>query len=196
VGVLSFNGNKLISTGGGGMIVTDDDDLAAYARYLTTQAKDDPLEYIHAEIGYNYRLTNVLAALGVAQLEQIEAYLAAKRRIADRYRAELSDVPGITLPKQAAWASHTFWLYTLLVEEEQYGLDSRALLRALAGRRIQTRPLWHPIHRLKPYRECQAYQVQVADWLYYRALSIPCSVGLGDEDQARVISAIRAFARK
>jgi perosamine synthetase len=196
VSVLSFNGNKLISTGGGGMIVTDDDELAAYARYLTTQAKDDPLEYIHGEIGYNYRLTNVLAALGVAQLEGIEAYLAAKRRIANRYQAELGDVPGITLPKQAEWAGHTFWLYTLLVEEQECGLDSRALLRALAERRIQTRPLWHPIHSLKPYRDCQAYQVQVVDWLYRRALSIPCSVGLGDEEQARVISGIRALARK
>jgi len=195
VAVLSFNGNKLISTGGGGMIVTDDDELADYARYLTTQAKDDPLEYIHNEIGYNYRLTNVLAALGLAQLERIEDYVATKRHIATRYHEGLADVPGLALPIQADWAYNCFWLYTVLVEENEYGIGSRALLRALGERRIQTRPLWHPIHTLKPYRDCQAYRVEVADWLYERALSIPCSVGLAQEEQERVIQAIRDLAR-
>jgi perosamine synthetase len=194
--VLSFNGNKLISTGGGGMIVTDDDRLAGYARYLTTQAKDDSLEYIHHEIGYNYRLTNVLAALGVAQLEQIEAYIVAKRRIAAHYRDELGDVPGLILPVQAEWAFSVFWMYTLLVEEGEYGMNSRALLRALSEQGIQTRPLWHPIHTLKPYKECQAYKVEVVDWLYERALSIPCSVGLTEAEQDRVIQEIRTLARK
>ncbi|MFC2036466.1 LegC family aminotransferase [Chloroflexota bacterium] len=196
VAVLSFNGNKLISTGGGGMIVTDDDRLADYARYLTTQAKDDPLEYFHGEIGYNYRLTNVLAALGVAQLEQIEDYIAAKRRIAARYCEGLAGVQGLTLPLQADWALSTFWLYTLLVNEKKYGMDSRALLRALRDRGIQTRPLWHPIHRLKPYRDCQAYKVEVADWLYERGLAIPCSVGLPALDQDRVIEAMIELGRK
>ena len=191
IGVLSFNGNKLISTGGGGMIVTNDDRLADYARYLTTQAKDDPLEYIHNEIGYNYRLTNVLAALGVAQLEQIESYIAAKRRIAARYRAAFADLSGLTPPTAADWATHTFWLYTVLVEANEYGLGSRDLLRALGERRIQSRPLWHPIHTLPPYRDCQAYRVEVVDWLYEWALSIPCSVGLSETDQERVIAAIR-----
>jgi perosamine synthetase len=192
--VLSFNGNKLISTGGGGMIVTSDERSAAYARYLTTQAKDDPLEYIHHEIGYNYRLTNVLAALGVAQLEQIEEYIAAKQRIAARYREGLADVPGLTHPVQASWALNVFWLYTVLIEESEYGMDSRALLRALEERGIQARPLWHPIHTLKPYRGCQAYRVDVVNWLYERALSIPCSVGLTEVEQERVIQAIRDLA--
>jgi perosamine synthetase len=194
--VLSFNGNKLISTGGGGMIVTDDDELADYARYLTTQAKDDPLEYVHHEIGYNYRLTNVLAALGVAQMEQLEDYIAAKQRIAARYREGLADVPGLTLPIQADWAFSVFWLYTLLVEESDYGMGSRALLRALGERGIQTRPLWHPIHTLKPFKDCQAYKVEVVNWLYERALSIPCSVGLAKDEQARVVRAIYALAQK
>lgn len=193
--VLSFNGNKLISTGGGGMIVTDDEKLADYARYLTTQAKDDALEYIHHEIGYNYRLTNVLSALGVAQLEQIDAYIAAKRRIAARYGEALAGVPGLTLPAEADWAFHTFWLYTLLVDEKAYGRGSRDLLRALGERHIQARPLWHPIHTLKPYRDCQAYRVEVVDWLYARALSIPCSVGLTEADQTRIIQTICELAR-
>lgn len=195
VAVLSFNGNKLISTGGGGMIVTKDESIAARARYLTTQAKDDPLEYVHNDIGYNYRLTNVLAAIGVAQLEQIDDYIAAKRRIAARYSAGLCDVAGVTLPIEAAWAFSTFWLYTILVKEPEFGMDSRALLRKLGAARIQTRPLWHPIHSLPPYQAEQAYDVEVADWLYQRALSIPCSVGLSDADQDRVIAEIRQSAR-
>lgn len=194
--VLSFNGNKLISTGGGGMIVTDNESLAERARYLTTQAKDDPLEYIHQEIGYNYRLTNVLAAIGVAQLEQIDTYIAAKQKIAARYTEKLADIPGLTLPASADWASSVFWLYTVLVEERQYGMDSRALLRHLHQLGIQTRPLWHPIHTLKPYRHCQAHNIQVADYLYERALSIPCSVGLTEADQDRVIDALRILARQ
>lgn len=195
VAVLSFNGNKLISTGGGGMVVTNNEKLADYIRYLSTQAKDDSLEYIHHEIGYNYRLTNVLAALGVAQLEQIEEYIAAKQRISVRYSEELTNVPGLILPIEADWAFNVFWLYTMLVEDSEYGMDSRALLRALGKQRIQTRPLWHPIHTLKPYKKCQAYQVQIVDWLYKRALSIPCSVGLRKAEQERVIQTIRALAR-
>jgi perosamine synthetase len=196
VAVLSFNGNKLISTGGGGMIVTNDDGLADHARYLTTQAKDDPLEYVHHQIGYNYRLTNVLAALGVAQLERIEEHIAAKRHIARRYSEGLDDVHGLTLPIQAEWAFHVFWLYTLLVEERRYGMDSRALLHSLRERNIQTRPIWHPIYTLRPYQGCQAYRVEVSDWVHERALSIPCSVGLSEEKQDQVIAAIRALAQK
>jgi perosamine synthetase len=194
--VLSFNSNKLISTGGGGMIVTDDDRLADYFRYLTTQAKDDPLEYIHGEIGYNYRLTNVLAALGVAQLEQIGAHIEAKRRIAARYHDGLSGVPGLTLPAQAEWAFSVFWLYTLLVEKDEFGMGSRELLRELGKRGIQTRPLWHPIHTLKPYQECQAYRIDIVNWLYERALSIPCSVGLTEAEQEQVIQMICTLTQK
>ena len=111
------------------MIVTNDERLADYARYLTTQAKDDPLEYVHHEIGYNYRLTNVLAALGVAQLEQIKDYIAAKQRIAARYRESLADILGLTLPIQADWAFHVFWLYTLLVE----GLSAYSIIQILGA---------------------------------------------------------------
>jgi perosamine synthetase len=193
--VLSFNGNKLISTGGGGMVVTNDAEKADYVRYLTTHAKDDPLEYIHEEVGFNYRLTNVLAALGVAQLERIGEHVAAKRRIATTYQAHLAGVPGLTLPCEAPWAFSVFWMYTLLVDEALYGMDSRSLLRALAERGIQSRPLWHPIHTLTPYASCLAYQVEVADKIYRQSLSIPCSVGLTDFDQMRVIETLQALAR-
>jgi perosamine synthetase len=191
IACLSFNGNKVITTGGGGMIVTDNEAWARRAKYLTTQAKDDPVEYVHHEVGYNYRLTNVQAALGCAQMEQLAGHIAAKRRTAARYAEALADVPGITPMREQPWAFSTFWLHTVLVDEEAYGRDSRSLLAHLAARGIQTRPLWQPLHRSRAYADCQAYRVEVADDLYRRALSLPSSVGLSLVDLRRVVSAVK-----
>ncbi len=188
---LSFNGNKIITTGGGGALLTDDSRLAARAKYLSTQAKDDPLEYVHHEVGYNYRLTNVQAAMGVAQLEQLDAYVEAKRRIAARYQEALAAVPGIVPMPEAPWALSTFWMFTVLVRESEYGLDSRALLSRLGERGIAARPLWQPLHRSRAHVGCQAYRCEVADALWRDGLSLPCSVGLSVSDQQRVIDAIR-----
>ena len=133
IACFSFNGNKLITTGGGGMIVTDNDAWAARAKYLTTQAKDDPLEYVHHEIGYNYRLTNIQAAMGVAQMEQLGEYIAAKRRIAGFYGERFREVSGMCPMAEAPWAACTYWLYTVLVDAVGYGNGSRELLRKLAA---------------------------------------------------------------
>jgi perosamine synthetase len=191
---LSFNGNKLITTGGGGAIVTDDEELARKAKYLTTQAKDDPLEYIHNEIGYNYRLTNIQAAMGCAQVELLDSYLEAKLDIAARYRRGLESVPGITLMPQAPWATNAYWLYTVLVDEGRYGMDSRALLHHLDDERIQTRPLWQPAHMSPAHAGSQALGGEVASKLNREALSLPCSVGLKEVDQERVIAAVQRYA--
>lgn len=188
----SFNGNKLLTTGGGGMVVTDNPAWAGRVRYLTTQAKDDPVEYVHGEIGYNYRLTNLQAAMGVAQLEQLDAYVAAKRRIATSYRAALEGMPGITTMPEAEWARSAFWMYTILVDEASFGLDSRALMRKLAQHAVQTRPLWEPLHRSGAHAGAFATDCTVADHLYRVALSLPCSVGLSPEAQERVIDGIGA----
>ena len=187
VACFSFNGNKLITTGGGGMLVTDDEEWATRAKYLTTQAKDDPVEYIHGEIGYNFRLTNILAALGVAQMEQLDQFLEKKRAIARRYDEVLAEVPGITPMAEAPWASSAFWMYTVLVDEGQYGMDSRALLNVLQQQGVQTRPLWQPLHRSVPHQSSQAWDIEVADLLYAQCLSLPCSVGLPVEEQAQII---------
>ena len=189
---LSFNGNKLITTGGGGAIVTDDAALAKRARYLTTQAKDDPVEYIHGEVGYNYRLTNVQAAIGVAQLEQLDAYVAVKRGNARRYREMLADVPGIAFMREAPYAEASFWLATVLVDEAAFGLSSRALLAALARQRIQTRPLWQPMHRSPAHAGERSYGGEVADAICRDALSLPSSVGLSARELETVVAAIRA----
>jgi perosamine synthetase len=191
IACFSFNGNKLITTGGGGMLVTNDEALAKRARHLTTQAKDDPIEYMHSEVGYNYRLTNVLAALGVAQMEVLDEYIEKKRAIAARYAEGLGDVPGITLMSEAPWARSVYWLYTVLVDEKAYGMDSRALLRRLGERKIQTRPLWQPLHQSGAHRGESHTECPVAERLNRDALSLPCSVGLTEAEQARVIEAIR-----
>ncbi len=191
----SFNGNKLITTGSGGMLVTDNAAWAQKAKYLTTQAKDNPIEYIHGEVGYNYRLTNVHAALGCAQLERLDEYIATKRRIAQAYTHAIEDIPGLTPMREAPWAFSVFWMYTLLVDVYQYGRDSRALLQHLAQAQIQTRPLWQPLHLSPAYRGAYCTDCTVAEGLHRMALSLPCSVGLPYTDQSRVIQAVRDAAR-
>ena len=189
VACLSFNGNKLITTGGGGMIVTDDSRLAAKAQYLTTQAKDDPVEYFHSEIGYNYRLNNIQAALGVAQMEQIGDFIKAKKRIAEKYSKNLNKLPGITLMDAQPGTDPVYWLYTVLLPVATSLPVRKKFIQNLSSYDIQARPLWHPVHGLPPYLQCQADRIDIAPNLYHRGVSIPCSVGLTEDDQDKCISA-------
>ena len=194
VACFSFNGNKLITTGGGGMIVTNDPAMAARAKYLTTQAKDDPIEFIHGAVGFNYRLTNIQAAVGCAQLEQLDAYIARKREIAARYTALCAELPGLTPMRQAPWAESTWWLFTVLVDENEFGMDSRALLSLFEQASVQTRPLWQPIHLSPAHRGSPSTDCTVAESLNRRALSLPSSVGLTADQQERVLGVIRSAA--
>jgi perosamine synthetase len=192
-GCFSFNGNKIITTGGGGMLVTDNAEWASRARYLTTQAKDDPIEYVHNAVGYNYRLTNVLAAIGCAQMEQLDEFIEAKRRIAKRYQESLLPVTGLRLPEEADWSFSTFWMYTVLIDDKESTIGSRDLLRELDARNIQTRPLWQPIHRSPAHTLAGSSSCPNSDALYTQALSLPCSVGLKPADQAKVIQAMSSL---
>lgn len=189
IGCLSFNGNKIMTTGGGGMIVTDSEEWANKARYLTTQAKDDPVEYVHNEIGFNYRLTNVQAAMGCAQLEQLPSFIERKRAIARRYAEAFEGIPGLRCMRQADWAESIWWMFTILVDPKRFGIDSRELLKRLERNRIQGRPLWQPLHLNRPYLGA-AGSFPVAEALSREALSLPCSVGLAEADQDRVIQCI------
>jgi len=191
VGCLSFNGNKIITTGGGGMLITDDLSVAEKAKHLTTQAKSDPVEYTHSEIAYNYRLTNIQAAMGCAQMEQLDRHIAAKRQIASIYSEALARIDGIEPMMEPPWAVSTFWLYTVIVHESDFGMDSRTLLKRLAQEDIQSRPLWQPLHRSKPHSTSQAYRIEIADLIYKDALSLPCSVGLTQPEADHVIEIVR-----
>ena len=179
LGCFSFNGNKIITTGGGGMLVTNNAEWAARAKYLTTQAKDDPIEYVHNAVGYNYRLTNVLAAMGCAQMEQLDGFVEAKRQIAKRYQESLADLPGIQLPEEAGWGSSTFWMYTVMIDDTRI---THQLARASprAGRlenpgtsRSGSRFIAHRLIVLPPAPSCPNSEA-----LHRQAISLPCSVGL------------------
>jgi len=192
IACFSFNGNKVITTGGGGMIVTDNEEWASRAQYLTTQAKDDPIEYVHGEIGYNYRLTNIQAALGCAQMEQLPGFVERKRSIARAYGAAFESVPGLTPMTEAPWARSIFWMYTVLVDNALYGEDSRELMRRLAAQGIQARPLWQPLQLSPVYAQAQAFGGEVAARLNRLALSLPCSVGITEIELQSVIEAVRS----
>lgn len=195
IGCFSFYGNKLITAGGGGIVVTSDRTMAEKARYLVNQAKDDPIETLHNEIGYNYRMTNVHGAIGCAQFARIEAHIAAKRTIAARYEEGLGGLPGIALMPEPAETFCTFWLSSILVDPLRFGMTARELLARLAEQGIQTIPLYQPLHLSKAHAGAEHVGGAVAERLAERALSLPSSVGLEAADQEKVIAAIRAEAR-
>ncbi|MDD2714812.1 MAG: LegC family aminotransferase [Candidatus Wallbacteria bacterium] len=189
LGCLSFNGNKIITTGGGGMILTSDEKLAQKAKYLTTQAKDDDVYYVHNEVGYNYRMTNIQAALGVAQLEQLPKYVEIKRKNYLVYKEKISEIPGLDLIDEPAYSFSNYWMYSLLIGEE-YRLSRDELLKKLSKAGIQSRPVWKLNHEQKPYVYALAHKIEKAEKLYQRILSIPCSVSLSSQDVSRVCKTI------
>jgi perosamine synthetase len=196
LGCFSFNGNKLITTGGGGMIVSNDEGVASKARYLTTQAKDDPIEYVHNEVGYNYRLTNVQAAIGCAQLERISEHLENKRETAAVYQRTLEGVAGIDVMTEATWAKSACWLTTILVNESAYGIDRRALMDYLHHEKVQSRPLWQPMHLSPAHRDGVNLGCPVAEQIWRDALSLPSSMGIEEAQIDRVAQLIKGFARR
>ena len=190
LGCLSFNGNKIITTGGGGIILTDDTDYAEKAKYLTTQAKNDKIRYVHDDIGYNFRLTNVQAAIGVAQLENLKKYLGIKKRNYFQYKQDIDRIPGLHLAETPDYAENNLWMYALQIDKGIYGIDREQLMSIFDQQKIQTRPVWHLNHRQKPYRDCYGYQIEKAVFLHEVTLNIPCSTGLKNEEIESVISCL------
>ncbi len=190
IACLSFNGNKIITSGGGGMILTQNEEWAVRAKHLTTQAKSDQVEYIHDEIGYNYRLTNLQAAMGCAQLENLPEYITAKRRIGERYNNVFNDIPGLHPMPEARWAHSTFWMYTVLIDEDKFGMSSRELMSSMEKEKIMTRPLWQPMNLSPVFKDSTSSPCEVSERLYKQCLSLPCSVGLSAREQERVIQTI------
>jgi dTDP-4-amino-4,6-dideoxygalactose transaminase len=190
LGAFSFNGNKLITTGGGGMLVTDDEALARRARHLSTQARLPGLAYDHDEVGYNYRLTNVAAAMGLAQLEELPALLGARRANAAAYDAAIAGIPGLQPAPRAPWADPSFWLYTAAMDPDR-GTGARdRLLTHLSEAGIDARPIWTPLHRTRLWRDAPHVGGAVADDLFARAFSLPSSSSLGPDRRSRVIETL------
>lgn len=194
MGCYSFNGNKIITTGGGGMLVTSNEAWAKKARYLTTQAKDDPQEYIHHEIGYNYRLTNIQAAFGCAQMELLTGYVARRRAIQALYRAALADVPGIRFQDEAEGVQSNYWLTTVYIDRVQFGMTARELQQKLKGAQIEARPLWQPAHLSPAHQDAFMLPCPVSEDLFANCLSLPSCSFATNEDIQRVIQAIHHAA--
>lgn len=192
VGIYSFNGNKIITTSGGGMLVSDDDQLVMKAKFLATQARDPAPHYQHSEIGYNYRLSNVLAGIGRGQLQVLNERVAARRRNFEIYQSALGDLPGIEFMPEANFGYSTRWLTALTVATEAFGADREYIRLQLAKQQIEARPVWKPLHLQPVFSECECIGGEVGEDLFMRGLCLPSGSNLTDEDLERVISVITA----
>ena len=190
IGVYSFNGNKIMTTGGGGMIVSDNEELLRKAKHLTTQAKSDELYYTHDEIGYNYRMTNLQAALGLAQLEQLEDFIKVKKDNYNLYKNEIQEIPGLRILDFKDSIRPNYWFYALYVEPE-YELSRDQIIKYLASKKIQARPIWGLISNQKPYEGSQTYKIETARYYLEKVVNIPCSSSLTREDAGYVIDCLK-----
>ena len=185
-GIFSFNGNKIITTSGGGMLVTDDDDLARHARKLATQARDDAPHYEHSEIGYNYRMSNVLAGIGRGQLQVLEDRVRARRRNFAYYEKRLGELPGIEFMPEAPWGRHSRWLTCLTIDPDAFGADREEMRLALEEDNIEARPVWKPMHLQPAYRQYRVVGGSVSEDLFNRGLCLPSGSAMTEEDLERV----------
>ncbi len=194
IGTFSFNGNKIITTTGGGMLVSRNLAWVEKARFWSQQARDPGIAYEHSEMGYNYRMSNVLAGIGRGQMEVLELRVKQRRAVAFRYRDALQDLPGITLMPQASYGLHTNWLSCFLVDEAQFGASRDELIHALDRDDVDSRPVWKPIHMQPLYAGCKRFGGAVAEDLFRRGICLPSSSSLSKEEQLHVINCIRRVA--
>ncbi|MEH7112589.1 aminotransferase class I/II-fold pyridoxal phosphate-dependent enzyme [Neobacillus niacini] len=191
-GIYSFNGNKIITTSGGGMLVSNDVDAINKARFLATQAKDPAPYYQHSTVGYNYRMSNVLAGIGRAQLEVLEERVKARREIFNFYYQHLSHLPGITFMKELENTRSNRWLTTLLIEESDAGLSNQSLLEFLSGENIEARHVWKPLHMQPIFKGVSYYSHEenknVSEEIFNKGICLPSGSGMTEEQQRRVIN--------
>ena len=195
VGVYSFNGNKIITTSGGGMLVASDPHLVGRARTLASQAREPAPHYEHSEVGYNYRLSNLLAAVGRGQLRVLERRVEARRGNFNRYVAALGDLPGVEFMPEAPWGRHTRWLTTLTIDPEAFGRDRESICLTLAAQGIEARPLWKPMHLQPLYRQCETAGGAVAEGLFATGLCLPSGSNLPPAAIDRVAAVVRSLQR-
>jgi perosamine synthetase len=193
VGIVSFNGNKIVTAGGGGALLTDNAARAARARRLTTHARrDDRPDSIHSEVGYNYRLSNLQAAVGLAQMERLDALIARQRQIAAAYQRGFASLAGVEAMPLTPHTDATYWLYTIQLTEPANVERRQRVLRALSARGIGARTLWSPLHRQPPARGCQRYRLRNAPRLFARSISLPSSADLTLAEVRRCVGAVAA----
>lgn len=190
-GIYSFNGNKIITTSAGGMLVSDDECLIAHARKLSTQAREIAPHYEHREIGYNYRMSNVLAAIGRGQLAVLEDRVQARRRNFEYYADALGDVPGIEFMPEAPWGRHSRWLTCITLDPCEAGVGRDRLRLALEAENIEARPVWKPMHLQPVFSQCEVYGPSVSADLFEHGLCLPSGSNLTESDLDRVVSVIR-----
>jgi dTDP-4-amino-4,6-dideoxygalactose transaminase len=190
-GVFSFNGNKIITTAGGGMLVSPDGALIRHALKLATQARDPAPHYEHSEIGYNYRMSNVLAAIGRGQLPVLADRVAARRRNFDFYVEALGELPGLTFMPEAPWGIHNRWLTTLTIDPREFGADREAMRLALEAENIEARPVWKPMHLQPVFAQYPVVGGDVAESLFRDGLCLPSGSNLQETDLERVCAVVR-----
>ena len=192
VAAFSFNGNKVITTSGGGMLVSPDERLVEHARKLSTQAREPVAHYEHLELGFNYRMSNLLAALGRAQLESLSTRVAARRRLRDRYRELLGEVPGISFMPEARYGEGNAWLTCIVVDPGAFGADREAIRLTLEADDIEARPLWKPMHLQPLYASQASFGGDVSARLFECGLCLPSGSALDEADQDRVVAGVLA----
>ncbi len=193
IGVYSFNANKIITTGGGGMVVSNNQELLDKVAFLAVQAKTDPLYFIHDEIGYNYRMTNIQAAFGTDQIDRLESFIETKIRNYNLYKKAIEDIEGLTLLPFREDTRSNHWFYSVIVDKDKYGIDRDELLKKLNDENIQTRPLWSLIHKQKPYLNSQTYRIEKAGFYEKNLINIPCSSNLSEEEVGIVVEKLRMW---
>ncbi len=194
-GIYSFNGNKIITTSGGGMLVSDDAAFIAHARKLATQARDTAPHYQHSEIGYNYRLSNVLAGIGRGQLQVLEDRVQARRRNFAYYKRHLGEFSGIDFMPEASWGRHTRWLTCITVDPNEFGASREEIRLALEAENIEARPVWKPMHLQPVFADCESVAGDVAAHLFERGLCLPSGSNLTLDELDRVIQVIADYNR-
>ena len=190
IGCLSFNGNKIITSGGGGMILTDDKKTANQALYLSTQAINDKINYIHHDIGYNYRLTNVQAAVGLAQIEKINFFLKKKKKLYNFYLKELKNIKNVNFVLAPRYAKNNHWMMSIALKKNH---EKNKLINFLFKQKIQARSIWLPCHMQKPYKKFEKYKIRNAEKLFKKTVNIPCSTNLKLSEARKVVKKIKNF---
>ena len=190
--IFSFNGNKIITTSGGGMLVSSDGDLVRRARFLATQARDPAPHYQHSRIGYNYRMSNILAAIGRGQLRALDERIAARRRTFEHYRAALTGLPGIEFMPIASYGRPNYWLTVILISPEAFGADREAVRQALEAEDIEARPIWKPMHLQPAFAGCRVRGGDISADLFAHGLCLPSGSRMSYDDLDRVVGTVKS----